>query len=93
MWLRLGMRFNIRVALFCIRCNISIWLFGRLERILLQKSKLLVIKASKGMNKLCSGIKSLKVPNSSDAMQLKMSRLANTTNMIIESEILVKNYT
>ena len=42
------------------------------------------------MNKLCSGIKSWKVPNSSDATQVKMCRLANTTNMIMKSEILVK---
>ena len=33
------------------------------------------------------------VPNSSDAMQVKMNRLANTTNMIMKNEILVKNYT
>ena len=31
--------------------------------------------------------------NSSDAMQVKMNRLANTTNMIMKSEILVKNDT
>ena len=44
------------------------------------------------MIKLCSGITSLKVPNSSDAAQVKMSRLVNTTNMIIKSEIFVKHY-
>ena len=33
------------------------------------------------------------VPNSSDATQVKMSRLANTTIMIMRSEILVKNDT
>ena len=31
-----------------------------------------------------------KVPNSSDATQVKMSRLTNTTNMIMKSEIFVK---
>ena len=31
-----------------------------------------------------------KFPNSSDATQVKISRLANTTNMIMKSEILIK---
>ena len=43
------------------------------------------------MNKLCSGIKSLKGPNSSDATQVKMSRIANIINMIMKSEILIKS--
>ena len=42
------------------------------------------------MDTLCSGIKCKKIPNSSDARQVKMSRLANTTNMIMKGEILVK---
>ena len=42
------------------------------------------------MNKLCSGIKGWKVPNYSDATQVKMSRPANITNKIMKSEILVK---
>ena len=42
------------------------------------------------MYKLCNGIKSKKVPNSSDATQVKISRIANTTNMIMKSEILIK---
>ena len=45
MWLRRGIRFKIRAAWFCIRCNLSICLFGSLSRILLQKYKRLVIKA------------------------------------------------
>ena len=46
-----------------------------------------------GINKLCSGIKILKVSNSSDITQVKMSSLANTTNMIMKSDILVKTTT
>ena len=50
---------------------------------MLQKYKQVVIKACIG----CA------VANSPDATQVKMSRPANTTNMIMKSEILVKNNT
>ena len=43
------------------------------------------------MNKLCIGIKCYKVPDFSNATQMKMSRVADITNMIMKSEILVKN--